>query len=133
MTASRYLPPSLRIAGQLLLALAVLLGSLAWQPAAVQAAPQQETAAKVKLNAWIVGSRLYIDAQNLPGKQYFVVRVRSFTNSDWVRLGRIKSTRQGDAAAGFRLPNYLHRYDRLQVCLKSASTDKTYCTRVVRY
>lgn len=133
MSASRSLPSSLKIAGQLLLVLAVLLGSLAWQPVAVQAAPRQETAARVKLNAWIVGATLYIDAQGLPGKQYFIVRVKSYSDSDWVRLGRIKSTRQGDAVAGLRLPNYLRRYDRLQVCLKSASSSKIYCTRVQRY
>jgi hypothetical protein len=129
MSPPRFLPTSLRIAGQLLLALTLLLGSIAWQPAAVQAAPQQEAKARVSLHAWISGNRLHIDAEGMPSRQTFIVRVRSYTNSDWVRLGSVKSNRQGDVMQSFKLPNYLRRFYRLQVCLKSVSTTRTYCTR----
>lgn len=129
MSASRILPFRLKVAAQFLLALVLLVGSVAWLPPAAQAAPQQETAARVILHAWITGTRLHIDAEGLPGRQTFIVRVRSYTNSDWVRLGRVKSSRPGDVINNFKLPNYLQRFYRLQVCLKSVSTNRTYCTR----
>ena len=132
MSASSFRLPRLKVAVQFLLALALLLGSVAWQPAAVQAAPQRETA-RIYLHAWITGSRLNIDAEGLPGKQYYIVRVRSFNNSDWVRLGRVKSTRQGDIVQSLKLPKYLYRFDRLHVCLKSVSSGRTYCTLAHRY
>lgn len=125
-------PFSTKTVGQVILALVVIVASLAWWPPAVQAAPAQEARRVVRLYTWISGNILYIDADGLPGRHTFVVRVQNSATSSWVRLGRVKATRQGVVEEDFKLPSYLSRSVRLQVCLKSVITNRLYCSRARR-
>jgi hypothetical protein len=119
--------------GRIALALAVMLSSLAWLPSAAQAAaqpaPQAETSASPKVQAWILGSRLYVDASRLPGEHVFNLRARRGSSGSWTKLTSVKSNRQGEITKSVRLPNSLRQSFRLQVCLKDKKTDRVFCAR----
>ena len=119
--------------GRIFLALAVMVSSLAWMPsaaqAAAQAAPQTETSANPKVQAWILGSRLYVDASRLPGDRVFNLRARRGSSGSWTKLTSVKSNRLGQITKSVWLPNSLTRSFRLQVCLKDKKTDRLFCTR----
>ena len=132
MFNSRTLPFSPQFAGRFLLALLVLVSSLAWLPPAVQAAPQADTRPGVRLSAWMDGSQLYITALGLRRNHIYILRARRTSIDSYVRLTRVKSTRQGVVHKVVRLPSYLARADRLNVCLKDIATGRTYCTRARR-
>jgi hypothetical protein len=132
MSAFCMLPFSPRVAGHIILALVVLATSLAWLPPTVQAAPAAETSAAVVLNAHIFGQRLYIKASGLPHNHVFAVRVRRPSDDDWARLARVKSNNKGALEKAIRLPRYLARAPRLNVCLKDMANGRLYCTRARR-
>ena len=133
MSAPRLFPPNfLSLIGRILLTLVVLAGSLAWMPSSTQAAPQTETSATPKVEAWIIGSRLYVEASRLPSDHVFNLRARRGSASSWTKLTRVRSTRFGEMNKSVRLPSYLMRFSRLQVCLKDRKTDRVYCTRARR-
>jgi hypothetical protein len=118
--------------GRIVLVLAVVASSLAWIPSTTQAASEAETSAAPKVEAWIVGARLYVEANRLPRNHVFNLRARRGSASSWTRLGSGRSTRWGEMNKSVRLPSYLMRGFRLQVCLKDRSTDQLYCTRARR-
>jgi hypothetical protein len=132
MNAIRTLPFSPHHAGRFILALLVLVSSLAWLPPAAQAAPLAETSAKVELNARIDGQRLYLAPSGLPRNHIFTVRARWHSYDSWVRIGRVAANRNGALHKDIRLPGYLARAYRLNVCLKDVVTGRTYCTRARR-
>jgi hypothetical protein len=138
MNAFRILPFSPHHAGRFILALLVLVSSLAWLPPAAQAAPLAETSAAkavsaaVELNARIDGQRLYLAASGLPRNHIFTVRARWHSYDSWVRIARVASNRNGALQKNIRLPSYLARAYRLNVCLKDVVTGRTYCTRARR-
>jgi hypothetical protein len=138
MNAFRILPFSPHHAGRFILALLVLVSSLAWLPPTVQAAPLAETSAAkavsaaVELNARIDGQRLYLAASGLPRNHIFTVRARWHSYDSWVRIARVASNRNGALQKNIRLPSYLARAYRLNVCLKDVVTGRTYCTRARR-
>jgi hypothetical protein len=138
MNAFRILPFSPHHAGRFILALLVLVSSLAWLPPTVQAAPLAETSAAkavsaaVELNARIDGQRLYLAASGLPRNHIFTVRARWHSYDSWVRIARVASNRNGALQKNIRLPSYLARAYRLNVCLKDVATGRAYCTRARR-
>lgn len=135
MSRLRLFPLNRGLLGRLLLiltALTLLAGGLAWLPSTAQAAPQTETSAAVVLRAWIVNRRLYVEASGLPRDHVFSLRARRNAQSDWTRLARVRANRYGELDKEVRLPSYLARAERLQVCLKDMDTDRLYCTRARR-
>jgi hypothetical protein len=137
MSASRILPFSPQAGGRILLALVVLVSSLAWLPASVQAAPPAESfvaasSTSPRLSAWVDGTRLYIQASGLPRGHIYAVRVRRSISSSWVKLGTVQANRQGALSKSMRLPSYLRFTNRLNVCLKDVSTWRLICTRASR-
>lgn len=132
MNAVSMLPIRPQFAGRIILALAVLLSSLAWLPPAAQVAPSAEAGAAVQLRAHLDGQRLFIAASGLPRNHIFTVRARWHSYDSWVRLGRVTADRYGDLQKSIRLPSYLARANRLSVCLKDVTTGRTYCTRARR-
>jgi hypothetical protein len=88
--------------------------------------------AAVELNARIDGQRLYIAASGLPRNHIFTVRARWHSYDSWVRIARVASNRNGALQKNIRLPSYLARAYRLNVCLKDVVTGRTYCTRARR-
>ena len=133
MSAPRLFPPNfLALIGRILLVLVVLISSLAWLPPAVRAAPQTETSAAPRVEAWIVGNRLYVEAIRLPRDHVFNLRARRGSASSWTKLSSVRSNRWGEMNKSVRLPSYLSRAFRLQVCLKDRKTDRLLCTRARR-
>lgn len=132
MNAFRTLPFSPQFAGRIVLALVVLLASLAWTSPAAQAAPQPETGAAPRLQAWIEGNQLHLAAARLPRNHIYFVRVRRTSLDSWVRLTRVRANQQGVVQKIVRLPSYLRRAERLNVCLKDVATGRTFCTRARR-
>lgn len=132
MNALRMLPFTPQFAGRVLLVMVVLAASLAWLPPAVQAAPQPETNATPRLQAWIEGNQLHLTAARLPRNHIYFVRVRRTSLDSWVRLARVRSTRQGMVEKVVRLPSYLRRAERLNVCLKDVVSGRSFCTRARR-
>ena len=112
---------------RLMLALAVLVSSLAWLPA-VQAAPQEKPSAAVQMYAVMDGSRLYVDAVGLPRLHSFSLRVRFLSSDPWTKLKNVDSDRDGELVTSALLPSSFKRADRVQVCLKDRETGKKYCT-----
>ena len=133
MSAPRLFPPNfLSLIGRILLILVVLTSSLAWISSTTQAATQTETSVAPRVEAWIIGTRLYVEAIRLPRNHFFNLRARDSSNNDWTKLTRVKSNRRGELVKNVRLPGFLARADRLQVCLKDRKTDRLYCTRARR-
>lgn len=141
MSLSRLFPLNCRITGRritghILLVLVVLVSSLAWLPPVAQAAPQaashEETSAKPILEAWIVGSNVYIEASKLPRNHTFNLRARRNSYDSWTKLTRAQSNRNGILVKSARLPSYLARAERLHVCLKDTKNGRVYCTRARR-
>ena len=132
MFLSRLFPLNRRIAGHILLVLVVLVTSLVWLPPVAQAAPLEETSAKPNLEAWIVGSHLYIEASKLPRNHTFNLRARRNSYDSWTKLTRAQSNRNGILEKSARLPSYLARAERLHVCLKDTKNGRVYCTRARR-
>jgi hypothetical protein len=60
------------------------------------------------------------------------VRARWHSYDSWVRIARVASNRNGALHKDIRLPSYLARAYRLNVCLKDVVTGRTYCTRARR-
>lgn len=132
MSLMRLFPLDRRVAGRILLAIVVLASSLAWLPLAAQAAPQEETTATPRLEAWIIGTRVYVEATKLPSNHAFNLRARRHTYDSWTKLVNVRANRQGVLAKSVRLPSYLARADRLNVCLKDKANGRLYCTRARR-
>jgi hypothetical protein len=132
MSHLRLIPLDHRTLGRLLLALALLAGSLAWLSPAAQAAPQEKPGAAVQMYAVVDGSRLYVDAVGLPRLHYFSLRVRLSSADPWTKLKNVSSDRAGELVTSASLPSAFKRADRVQVCLKDKETDKKYCTEARR-
>ena len=130
MHAPRLFPlSSLMKVGRILLILAVFTSSLAWLPPAAQAAPQTETSEKPKVDAWIVGDRLYVRAWDLPPNHAFTLRARRGSEEKWTKLTRVQANRWGVMNKNLRLPKKLAKAELLQVCLKDKKAGRQYCAR----
>ena len=133
MSLLRLFPLNRRVAGSLLLILALLASSLAWVSPAVQAAPQQQAnRPRVVLNAWIAGSHLYVKASNLPARHTFVLRARLASEHSWTKLARLQANNRGVLDTSVRLTSHLAQADRLKVCLKDVRTNRLFCTKARR-
>lgn len=111
-----------------LLALAILAGSLAVLPGtASAAAPDAPQGAAPRFTARIQGDRLIIDGSGFPSLRGFFVKARRNANFDWVRLGSLQADRSGVVHGNYRLPEGMRKAYSLRVCLKDLKNSHPYC------
>jgi len=70
--------------------------------------------------------------ENFPKNKVYNVRIGDGSsgnpNSNFYKIGRLKTDKKGDFEGYFRTPTELHVTRKLVVCLKDPFTDKTYCS-----
>jgi hypothetical protein len=120
---------STMMAGRILMVLLVLTSSLAWLPMAAQAAPKTAPSASPKLDTWIIGDRLYVEAWDLQRYNALVLRVRRGSEEKWTKLTSLQANRWGELNKSVRLPSKMRKVDNLQVCLKDKKAGQQYCAR----
>jgi hypothetical protein len=113
----------------LLIAAVLLTGSLAWLSPAAHAAPQHAPNASPKMDTWIIGDRLYVEAWDLQRYQALNLRVRRGSEEKWTKLTELQTNRWGELNKNVRLPNKMTKVDNLQVCLKDKKTGQQYCSK----
>jgi len=113
---------------RILLVLAVLMSSLVWLTLTAQAAPQTETSDTPRVEAWMIGNRLYVESNDLPRNQVFTLRARRASEERWTKLTRVQANRWGVLNKSVRLSGTLAKANRLQVCLKDKRASRQYCT-----
>ena len=122
----------------LLLALAVIAGSLAWAPAPLAAPGDPEDPEitqgvpwpdryRGKISASIFGDEVVLRGEQLPRRHVFFVKVRRSLTGSWTRVGVTKSSRNGDLQDRFRLPQSLRKASIVRVCIKDIETNRAYC------
>ena len=79
------------------------------------------------------GNRLVITVTKFSKKAIFYARANdgSRFNSDWVRLGRLRVDKNGNAEVSFQLPKGLRNTTELAVCLKNVRNDDINCVKQI--
>lgn len=80
----------------------------------------------------ISGNKILISADNYPKQNSYNVRVgeKRSTFGKWIRLGRVRTTKEGSVDATFLFPKGLRNSRVIDVCLKNLVTDDISCARV---
>jgi hypothetical protein len=77
------------------------------------------------------GNRLVITVTKFSKKAIYFVRANdgSRDNTDWLRLGRLRVDKNGNAEKSFQLPKGLRNTTDLAVCLKNVRSDDVSCVK----
>ncbi len=80
-----------------------------------------------------VGNRLVITVTKFSKKAIYFARANdgSRNNSDWLRLGRLRVDKNGNAKVSFQLPKGLRNTTDLAVCLKNVRSDDVSCVKQI--
>lgn len=84
------------------------------------------------LSVTLEGNKIVLSAINYPKKNIYYVKTgeKDFTGSQWIDLGRVKSTKEGAFNATFLWPKSLRNSKVVVVCLKNAMTDDASCQNI---
>jgi LysM repeat protein len=76
------------------------------------------------------GSRITLKLNSFPAKNNYHVRIgEELRRSGWVRIGKIKTNKNGVGEATFGMPKDLRNVPSYYVCLKNQVTDKLTCKK----
>jgi spore germination protein YaaH len=94
--------------------------------------PEQSTYTNAKFTANLTGAGIGIDGTDFRKQVVFYVRVRENDTQKYVKVGSVKSDRNGAIEDRIQLSKDWQKKNILQVCLKNAFTDDLICTRALR-
>lgn len=89
------------------------------------------TTAKKGFTIATAGNRLVVTVTKFSKKAIYYVRANdgSRDNNVWLRLGRVRLDKNGNAEASFQLPKGLRNTTDLAVCLKNVRNDDVSCVK----
>jgi len=90
------------------------------------------TSTSPELLVAISGNKILVSADNYPKQNTYNVRVgeKGSTYGKWVRLGRVRSRKDGSLDASFLFPKGLRNSRVLDICLKNLTSDDVSCARI---
>ena len=90
---------------------------------------------KAELHAYLILGHLTVYGWDFPKNTRYNVRVMANRSDVWYKIGYLRSAKNGDVLAHFKLPKDIRYPKRLKVCLKEIDTGWTICTQaeVIRF
>jgi murein DD-endopeptidase MepM/ murein hydrolase activator NlpD len=82
----------------------------------------------------ISGNKILISADNYPKQNTYYVKAgeKGFKYGQWIRLGRVRSRKDGSIDATFLFPKSLRNSRVVEVCLKNITNDDVACKRIAQ-
>ena len=74
--------------------------------------------------------KVYIQVTNFPKNTTYYVRAGN--REDWVRIGRLRTNKDGKATDVFNVPAVIDRTSNLTICLKNVITEVVVCQTILR-
>ncbi len=74
--------------------------------------------------------KVYVQVTNFPKNTTYYVRAGN--REDWVRIGRLRTNKDGNASDIFRIPAAVDKTSNLSICLKNVITEVVVCHTIIR-
>ena len=74
--------------------------------------------------------KVYIQVTNFPKNTTYYVRAGN--REEWVRIGRLRTNKDGKATDVFNVPAVIDRTSNLTICLKNVITEVVVCQTILR-
>lgn len=74
--------------------------------------------------------KVYIQVTNFPKNTTYYVRAGN--RAEWVRIGRLRTNKDGKATDVFNVPAVIDRTSNLDICLKNVLTEVVVCQTILR-
>lgn len=84
------------------------------------------------LSLTVFGNKIVVEAEKFPKNATYYVRAgeKDFKHGQWVRLGRVRSRKDGSIDGIFLFPKGLRNSKVVQICLKDVTNDDVFCGRI---
>lgn len=92
--------------------------------------PTTSTSKKPTLLILNFTRKVYIQVTNFPKNTTYYVRAGN--REEWVRIGRLRTNKDGKATDVFNVPAVIDRTSNLNICLKNVLTEVVVCQTILR-
>lgn len=74
--------------------------------------------------------KVFVEVTNFPKNTTYYVRAGN--RNEWVRIGRLRTNKDGKASDIFRLPAPISKFSPVTICLKNVITEVIVCQTIIR-